>query len=252
MQRTRPLIRPCVGALAAVALSAALAGCLADTGDGGILVLRNIHPDTSCVGTGLDSEPTRSSGTIELAVPSSYVFFAQMKSRITALTGQEDQRTIITTGAKVDIAFPNSTVFSDTELAQLKSSGLTHFESLFSQVIKPGGTSDAAFTLIPEPLVRQVAAKAATSGFSLDAVATFTVEGQMAGSKVTSQVFNYPVTLGLGRVVNVLGTCPLPKGTMVTHTGYVCNPFQDGVIDCCTNGTGAAQTLTCPATVAAQ
>lgn len=228
-------------------LGVALTGCLADTGDGGILVLKNIHPDAQCLGTGIETEAALSSGRLELRVATSYLFFAQMKSRITALVGQEDQRTIIATGAKIDIAFPNSTVFSAAELAQLKTDGLTRFESLFSQVIKPnGGVSDAAFNLIPAGLVRAIQAKTTpTAEFSIDAVATFTVVGQMSGGTVTSQAFTYPVTIGNGLVVNLLGTCPLPKGTTGLHSGYVCNPYQDGVVDCCASGTS----VVCPATV---
>jgi hypothetical protein len=229
-------------------LGASLAGCLAETGDGGILVLKNIHPESQCLGTGSETEPSIGSGRLELQVASSYLFFAQMKSRITALAGQEDQRTIIATGAKVDIAFPNSTVFSAAELAQLKTDGLTRFEALFSQVIKPnGGVADAAFNLIPVGLVRAIQAKTTPSAeFSIDAVATFTVVGQMSGGSVNSQLFTYPITIGNGQVVNVLGACPLPKGTTMLRNGYVCNPFQDGVVDCCSDG----RSLTCPASVA--
>jgi hypothetical protein len=229
-----------------LALSPMLGGCLADTGDGAILVLKNIHPDTTCVGMGLDTEPALSSGRIDTVIPSSYVFFAQMKSRITALAGQEDQRTIIVTDAKVDITFPGSTVFSAAELTQFKTDGLTHFKVPFSQVITPGGTSDAAFNLIPIGLVKEVAKKATTTGFSVDSLATFTIEGQMAGSTVSSQTFTYPVTIGSNQVISVLGACPLPKGTATPHTGYACNPFQDGIVECCTSG---PTTLTCPATV---
>jgi hypothetical protein len=246
MQRITVSSLRLVGLVGLVGL-AAQAGCLADTGDGAILLLRNIHPDTMCVGTGLATEASESSGALDLLVPSDYLFFAQMKSRITALTGQEDQRTIITTDAKIDIAFPGSTVFSASELAQFKTDGLTHFKSLFSQVIAPGGTSDAGFTLIPQALVRQIAAKGMTSSatFRIDAVATFSVEGQMAGSTVSSQTFTYPVTLGFGRVINSLGTCPLPKGTAAPRVGYSCNPYQDGIVDCCTTGTS----YVCPATI---
>jgi len=235
--------------LGGLILGAAPAGCVADTSDGGILVLKNIHPDTACVGTGIESEAALSFGRIDLLIPSSYLFFAQLKSRITALTGQEDQRTIITSGAKVDLTFSSTTLFTAAELAQLKTDGLTHFKALFSQVIKPnGGVSDAAFEMIPSALLEQIAVKtAAMPNFEVEVVATFTVEGDMAGSTVTSQAFTYPVRIGYHQAINVAGTCPLPKGFGEVRKGYSCNPFQDGVIDCCGVVGGA---LTCPATVA--
>jgi hypothetical protein len=33
----------------------------------------------------------------------------------------------------------------------------------------------------------------------------------------------------------------------MVRNGYACNPFQDGVVDCCTTGTGTETTLRCPA-----
>jgi hypothetical protein len=237
-----------------VALVALVGGCVADSGDGGIIVLRNVVADDTCSTQGNLAEITRSHGNLDLLLGSGYKFIAQMKSRITALTGQEDQRTIITSGANVDVAFPGSTLFSDAELADLKSSAITHFKSPFSQVIFPnGGISDGFFDLIPGELVRRVAAKADLSkSFRIEAVATFTIVGDMSGQTVTSQPFSYPVTLGNELTVNVLGTCPLANGTMV-RTGYACNAAQDGEVDCCAtrnaDGSIVPGSLSCPASV---
>ena len=238
-----------------LALVALAGGCVADSGDGGILVLRNVVADAMCATTGNSAEVSLGHGRLDLLLGRGYLFIAQMKSRITALVGQEDQRTIITSGANVDVAFPGSTLFSDAELADLKSAALTHFKSPFSQVIFPnGGISDGFFELIPGELVRRVAAKAGRSNsVRIEAVATFTIVGDMSGETVTSQPFSYPVTLGNEVTVNVIDKCPLEKATML-RTGYACNPAQDGVVDCC--GTRNLQdnsivsgSLFCPATV---
>jgi hypothetical protein len=236
-----------------LAVIAVVSGCAADSGDGGILVLKNVHPDTMCTTTSLETETSVSRGVLDIALRSDYLFIAQMKSRITALTGQEDQRTIITTGAKIDIAFPGSMLFSAAELADLKTSGLTHFKSLFSAPIAPnGGIRDGDFVLIPSALVDRIAAKAdLTKAFRVDAVATFTVEGDMSGETVASQPFTFPVTIGNGVTVDNQGPCPLPKTFGVPRPGYICNPAQDGVVDCCTTTTTLGTTLTCPATVSA-
>jgi hypothetical protein len=225
-----------------------LGGCVADTGDGGIFVLKNVRAESGCVASAMESEAAISHGTLDLLLPSGYLFIAQMKSRITALAGQEDQRTIITSGAKIDITFPGSQLFSDAELADLKASGLTHFKQLFTAPLAPnGGIIDAGFELIPAALAARVAAKAdLTSPFRIEALATFTVEGDLAGQHVTSQAFAYPVTLGNNVSVNVVGACSsLPQG-FTPRTGYSCNPAQDGVVDCC-----KADTLVCPAAASA-
>ncbi len=221
-----------------------LGGCMADSGDS-IFVVKNVFAE-DCKPKAQDTETGITHGSLDLVLPSGYLFIAQMKSRITALAGQEDQRTIITSGAKVDITFPNSTLFNAAELAELKTSGLTHFKQLFSAAIRPnGGITDAGFELFPGELTVRVAAKAGASQlFRIEAVATFTVEGDMSGQDVVSQAFSFPITLGNNVAVNVAGTCPLAKDFGTVRTGYACNPTQDGVIDCCTMGTE----LRCPAT----
>lgn len=240
------------------ALVAALAGgCLADGGDGGILVLKNVQAGAGCVTSGTDNEVSIGRGSLELLLPNDYLFIAQMRSRVTALDGQEDQRTIITTGAKVDITFPGSTLFSDAELADLKAQGLTRFKSVFSVPIAPnGGLADGGFTLIPKELVEKIAVKAgAGRDFRLQVDAKFTVEGDMSGETVVSQPFVYGVTVGNFLTVSIPieegtgreASCPLPSSFGTPRTGYVCNAAQDGVIDCCRGVTGA---LICPATIA--
>jgi hypothetical protein len=226
---------------------ALLGGCAADSGDGGILVLKNVRADDMCATTGGATEATVTHGSLDLVVPSDYLFIAQMQSRITALMGQESQRTIVTQAAKVDITFPGSTLFSDAELADLKSQGFTHFKSQFAAPILPNGSlQDGGFVLIPESLVEKVAAKAGPSpSVRIEVLATFIIEGDMSGEHVESQPYSYPVTVGNNITISVPGPCPLPKEFGTARKGYACNPFQDGVIDCCRTALG----LQCPATV---
>jgi hypothetical protein len=225
--------------------SAAVTGCDADGTDGGILVLKNVFADTDCTATSLDSETGLSHGSLDVSIVTGYLFIAQMRSRITALDGQEDQRTIITSGAKIDISFPNSTLFSDAELTQLHDQGLTHFKSLFTVAIAPNeGVTDGPFTLLPIDLVEALAAKLPDAGSRVETVATFTIEGDMSGTTVTSQPFSYAIAVGRSITAGSIGNCPLPTGSTV-RSGYACNPMQDSVVDCCTsNGK-----LVCPAIV---
>jgi hypothetical protein len=246
---TRGLVFPASG-LIVIAGLAGLAGCTASSGDEGILILKNVHAEAGCVSKAMESELSVSRGSLDLLLPSGYLFIAQMKSRITAAVGQEDQRTIIINGAKIDIAFPGSQLFGEAELAELKTAGLTHFKQLFTAPLNPnGGLTDVGFELIPRTLVEKIAARAdLTTTFRLEAVATFTIEGDLAGDTVTSQPFTYPVTIGNNLSVNVAGACPLPKDFGAARTGYSCNAAQDGIIDCCALATG----LKCPATVSTQ
>jgi hypothetical protein len=219
-------------------------GCTADSGDEAILVLKNVHAGEGCLATNAASETGIAHGALDLVFHSGYVFVAQLKSRITALAGQEDQRTIFTSGANVDIKFPGSTFFSDTELTELQNANLTHFKQPFTVPIAPGGISDVPFDLIPDSLAERIAVKAGTaSNFRLEALATFTVVGDMSGGDVSSQPFTFAVTLGNSIVVFNRGACSALPTSFVARPGYACNLSQDDALDCCENGT----MFTCPA-----
>lgn len=229
-------------------VAAALAGCVADSGGEAIVILKNVHAGSGCFLNATEAEEGIAHGSLDLLLPSGYLVIAQLKSRITAVTGQEDLRTITASGAKVDITFPGSALFSDAELADLRAAGLTHFKQLFTAPILPnGGITDVGFDLIPRALAERVAARADLGQvFRLEAEAAFTIEGDLAGDPVASQRFTFPVTLGNNVSVNVPGACDLPKAFGAPRTGYACNPAQDGIIDCCSQAGG----LVCPATIA--
>jgi len=231
-----------------VAGSALIAGC-ADNGDDSILVLSNIRADDSCVTTATGTQTVISHGSLDTVLGSSgYLFFADLKSRITALAGAEDQRTIIVSGVNVDITFPGSTLFNAAELADLRAQNLTHFNESASTVLPPnGGLATLPFQLVPQVLVERIVAKVgADKPFALEANGVFTVLGDMSGQKVASQAFSYGVTIGTNQVVRNVGACAGLSSSFVAKTGYACNPVQDGELDCCTSGANNTS-LVCPA-----
>jgi hypothetical protein len=239
----RGIVVPILG----VTIAAWLGGCTADSGDGGILVLKNVHADAMCATTGSETQPGINQGRLDLLVDSPYIYIAQMKSRIAALAGQEDQRTIIVSGADVDVEFPGSSLFSEAELAELDALALTRRRVPFSAAIRPNGVTDAGFDLIPSDLTARIGDKLGNSPTQIVAVATFTIVGDMSGQRVTSQAFSFPITMGKGVVMSVLGACPLSRESVGTlRTGYACNVAQDDGVDCCATATG----IRCPATLA--
>jgi len=225
-----------------VCLAISLGACLASNGDEGIIITKNVAVSgDACTFTSSAGEAFLPHGTISTYATSGYKLIPQMQSRITALAGQEDQRTILVRGARVDIAF------ADSSLDDLKADGLTHFEALFSAPLPPnGGIIDGFFDLVPIGLIEAIAARAGTTErYRTELIATIKVFGDMAGSEITSQDFQFPVTVCNDCVVNIVGACPLPLGSTVS-AGNPCNPYQDGVIDCCQDATAG---LVCPATV---
>jgi hypothetical protein len=204
-----------------------------------MILLANVLADDNCTTTA-GTQTVISHGSLDVLVPSGYLFFAEVKSRITALVGQEDQRTIHVTGANVDIAFPGSTLFSAAELTDLGI--LTHFKTPASGPVLPGGTSTVQLEIIPQPLVERIAAKVDLSKrFRIEALVTFSVVGDMSGEHVSSQPFTYAVTIGNQVSINITGNCSAQPTGFMPRTGYSCNKYQDGIVDCCLDGI-----LVCP------
>jgi hypothetical protein len=182
--------------------------------------------------------------------------------------GQESMRTVALMGAKIDLVVGPITVedplgnltfscaaegasacFTEAERTALAMSAVTKFRSLFSAPLAPnGGLSTATFDLIPTAAVREIQRKAGTvpAGARLHAqvVATATIYGQLGGGEVESLPFVYPVTVCNDCVVNVGKACAETPASFMPRPGNPCNPFQDGVVDCCTDAAGA---LVCPA-----
>ena len=54
----------------ALGLAMLLGGCVADGSDGGILVLKNVHPETGCTPTAAETELGIGHGSLDLLLPS--------------------------------------------------------------------------------------------------------------------------------------------------------------------------------------
>lgn len=238
-----------------VAVAAAPA-CVSNNEDGGMLILEAVAPQSGCVVSPTLGEMGITHGQMSSLVPTEYVLIAQVQSRITAEAGQEANRTVVMNGANIDLTFPNSTLFTSAELADMKSKGITHFKSLFSAPLQPNAAlTDASFAITPRALYDSIYAKAPQARnvptdmgmeFALEVKATITITGKMDGADVTSQPFEFPVGISnTNGVVTIAGTCPLDAGTTVA-TGNNCGQAQDAPITCCTMGSS----VICPATVA--
>ena len=255
------MTRPCLILLA-------LAGCVADGGDEALVIRSNLAPDpSSCEFTADDASPFLSRGTLHTRSPNPYLLAPLMESRLTAMMGQESVRTVSLMGAKIDLAIGPITVedaqgnptfscaaeganpcFGEAERAQLATAAVTKFRSLFSAPLPPnGGLVAATFDLIPTQAIREIERKAGAlaAGARLRAqvVATAKVYGKVGGGEVESLPFTYPVTVCSDCVVTVGKACSDTPIGFKPRAGNPCNPFQDGAVDCCTNGAA----LVCPA-----
>lgn len=227
------------------------AACTVDSGDESFIIRNNLAPPSDgCAFTADLAAPILPRGQIRTDSPIPYLLDPLFESRIVAPEGKESQRTIFVKGAKVELVIgpiesidASGTVSLDTTTETVK------FESLFSTPIPPnGGLSAGQFDLVSLDALARINAKTNPANrIHAQIVATSTVFGDYYGDQIESAPYQYPVTACNDCVFLSAGTCPLPMGTLL-RGGNVCNPFQDGVVDCCTDPTSG--NLICPATVA--
>ncbi|MDX2091591.1 MAG: hypothetical protein SFX73_27270 [Kofleriaceae bacterium] len=223
-----------------LALLASLGGgCVDDSVDGGIFVTKNVAPGDNCTFTSTESELFLPHGVWSVLSPGGYLAFPQMSSRITATAAQEDQRTVILQGARIDVEITDPVLAGELDLQGLAAAGVTRFQSLFTAPLAPnGGITDGSIELIPRRLIDEIIAVRPDISptaqnpvpFRTELLASFVVFGELAGEEVTSQRFSFPVTLCNDCVVNNFGACPL---SFEGDEGNPCNPYQDGEVDCC-------------------
>lgn len=239
--------------LAIASLAFSLVGCVAadGAGDEAIYISKAVAANESCSFESSESEPFIGHGVISAFSPAPYLIFPQMKSRITTVdASQQESKTIQIRGARVNLDFKDSAV------GALVSSENKKFQTLFSGPLAPnsGSATDGIFELIPDGALAAIAAgKLPGDDFETEVVGKIVVFGDLAGSEVTSQEFQFPVTictncvLGNVRTGGTFPPCPMAGGIRL---GNACNPYQDGVVDCCTDTENNNQ-LVCPG-IAAQ
>lgn len=213
----------------------ALVGACASNGAQGMVVLENttVQAGTVCTLTGITGQPFVSQGTISTTSPQGYLATPLIMSRITAMMGQETQKTIYLQGAIIQLSVPAGSTTITLDPNEQK------FLAPFSGALPPGGTVNVGFELVPYSIIQKVAALGGTHTH-VEINANVTIYGSLAGDNIDAQPWLYPVTICNDCVINTLGACPQPP----IHQGNPCNVYQDGIVDCCTNATGA---LVCPA-----
>lgn len=239
----RSIALPVLGTLLGIGV---VPGC-ANGGDASIIVLRGVAPaSTECTFSATTTELTASSGALDATWGGGYLLPLQLTTRVTAATGMENQRLVFVTGALVDIAFPDSTLFSADLLAQWKTKGLTHFKAERAQVINPnGGLSDTSFGVFPGELSLAIL-QAAPNFLTLNAQVTLKVVGGLgqSGDDLASDPFVFPITVLRNGLTPSKGLCSSVSSSFAPRVGNPCNVGQDAVTDCCTDPN---MHLVCPA-----
>jgi hypothetical protein len=241
----------------ATAAAAALAGCTTTEGDNTVLILHNEAPGDGCVVTTDNVSATRPSGIMDLALwqPGFQTFGYRLTPVVQNFAVADaanltlvKQRTAQVLGAHVDLTFSNNNVLTDADQATLEAAGVLHFDSRFSGTIPPNnGLAVYDFGVVPAAVFDAIATKyagATKAPPAVDVVAQVVIYGNINDGTFASEPFFYPVTACYGCMTNNAGLCASLSSSFMAHTGGACFLPQDGLVDCCDDGTGH---LVCPA-----
>jgi hypothetical protein len=222
---------PRVHTLAAVALTASLAGCVAGDADANIVILRNQALTTSC-SAGADPEAAfYSSGIIDTTSSAGYLFSPIIQNFAMDVEGTS-LRIAFVHGARIDIHFADEA----REEALAGQDGLTRFQVPLSGSIDAGGTIGLIFEIVPDELFPSL-----VNGDLL--LVDVRIFGEMGGDGFESANFRYPVEVCVGCLQNDLGPCSsLPIDFVAA--GHPCGVLQDQGAQCCDDPQGEA---VCPA-----
>lgn len=230
-------------------------GC-ANQGDEGMVVINNSAIlGTECMLTSGTEQPFLPSGQIFALSPDGYTLSPLIQSRIAKSTSpgstgntQQDllQRTINLRGADVRLTLKASSI--ETGGAYSVDSTvrpLDEFGVLFSGSVGPEASANVLFEVMTPAQMRNILSMTgvnlSTSNLRAQVLAEVTIRGELGGDEVRSTPFSYPITVCTDCVVVNNGACPLTVSA--PRLGNACNPFQDGVVDCCVDASGA---LVCP------
>ena len=226
--------------LTSASAAALFTGCAADSGDEAMYIAKAVAPGDSCSFTSDENEALIGHGRYVVNAPAPYRIIPQLRSKIVVEDESKViQRTVQIRGARVNLSFADPSFESGIDESLLR------FQSLFTAPLAPnGGITDTLFDLIPEGLSKAVAPKFSATVHEAEVIAKVEVYGDLSGSEVVSQEWQFPVTLCNDCIINDLGPCSGLSSTATVRAGNACNPFQDGVTDCCSEENGS---LTCPA-----
>jgi hypothetical protein len=237
--------------LATLSAALMLVGC-ASQGDEGMTVINNTAVSgDQCTLTGDLSQPFKSHGLIYGLSPLGYTLTPLISSRVQMgmeVNADILQKTIFLRGADVTLTLKAVSVESGGQYTVTQKDTLVEqFGVLFAGSLPPAGSVNVGFEVIPPATLRTILGMSgAPAGANINAevLASVVIRGDLGGDEITSNTFEYPISVCTNCVVVNNGACPMAG---VPRTGDACNPFQDGIVDCCTDASGS---LICPASTA--
>lgn len=226
--------------LSILPLALGLGACVDGNADSGLTVLQVIAPELGCTFPTGSTGTLQASGLIESDAGGGYLLAPEVRNDLTLVEGEaKSPKTIFITGARVEIEFYDTTLFSADEQATLAANGLTRFLVPFAGSVEPnGGTAVLPFETVPPALLRMIGEKLPPPSDTNPAPRAvldvrFREVGTRGGGDVESNLFRFPVQVCNDCLTNDLGHCAFLAPTTPVRTGGLCQVSQDAVLDCC-------------------
>ena len=236
---------------AGIAALAALTGIGCGGPSGTFYVVQNQVPGSGCTIPGTEGALYLGQGTLDVraSAGTGYLLFPLLKNDLPAEGGGgTEPNRIALDGFDIDLKIIEGPAAAlevwGAVAADPATAALLRYREAWSGTVAPsGGTTGAAVTVFPAEAARLLREADALSNTSARFEVRVRATGRTLTGGVKSDAFTYPLRVCDGCLINSISACP---GRAPVLQGGTCNPGQDALVDCCTDGAD----LICPATSA--
>jgi len=220
-----------VALLLVAAATVGATGCSTNDVSLSILQMQAVTRMNACIaqpggGTGT---PVRDRGLLDvsLVTTSGYIAVPIVRNNLPTNVNGVEFNSIQITGANVKLMNVDNTALT------LPNGQSSFFYASAGGRLDPAGTAAMFVEVLPAAAAKSLAGMIPSTGL-FTVIAEVKPVGMHSSDQVVGGPIDFPIVLCNGCLVDVVGACPLPKGTIVTTP---CFPQQDEVTTCCNDPT---------------
>jgi hypothetical protein len=211
------------------------AGC--EENSASLVILQNQVPGEGCVVSSEPSGDYRPQGKLdvfwytEIGEPTSYYMFPLVQNNLVSTVDEDngvvEQNCITIKETQVDLDLG--------ALGTYVESNFTKYSVPTAVTICPGETRAVSVMVVPNQVVSLIASQIPENGMEYFN-AKIRMVGKRGSTKIKSNSLTYPIFVCNGCLINNLGSCDTANIPQDPDPGNPCNPAQDDMLDCCTQG----------------
>ena len=164
---------------------------------------------------------------VSLVTTSGYIAVPVVRNNLNTMINSVEYNSIQLTGANVKLMNVDNTTLT------LPNGQSSFFYASAGGRLDPAGTAAMFVEVLPAAAAKSLAGMIPANGL-FTVIAEVKPVGMRSSDQVVGGPIDFPIDLCNGCLVDVVGACPLAKGTMLS---LPCFPQQDDVTTCCTDPT---------------